>query len=107
MSTYLSTLEALLYDCKVRPILAHVDRYSTDTIQNLFHMGFLGQLNASSLCRFLGRKQRLRWIEEGKIVALGSDIHGIKPGYTEFVQVRKQYPQHYAAMMERCEALIK
>ena len=107
MNTYLSTMEALLYDCKLRPVLAHVDRYSTDTIQALLHMGFLGQLNASSLCRFLGRKQRLHWIEEGHIVALGSDIHGTKTGYTEFMQVRKQYPKHYAAIMERCKALIK
>ena len=106
MSTYLSTLEALLYDCKIRPILAHVDRYSADTIESLFHMGFLGQLNASSLCRFFGRKQRLRWIEEGHIVALGSDLHGIKTGYTEFLQVRKQFPRHYATIMERCGALL-
>lgn len=107
MNSYLPTLEALLYDCKIRPILAHVDRYNPDTIESLFQMGFLGQLNASSLCRFFGRKQRLRWIEAGHIVALGSDIHGVQTGYTEFMQVRKQFPKHYAAIMERCEALIK
>lgn len=106
MSSYLPTLEALLYDCKIRPVLAHVDRYSTDTIRSLFQMGFCGQLNASSLCRFWGRKQRLQWIEEGHIVALGSDLHGIETGYSEFAQVAKQYPKHYQAIMNRCEALM-
>lgn len=106
MNSYLPTLEALLYDCKVRPILAHVERYSADTIQSLFHMGFLGQLNVSSLCRFMGRRQRLRWIEEGYIVALGSDIHGAKTDYSDFMQVRNQYSKHYDAVMKRCEALI-
>ena len=106
MSTYQSTLESLLYDCKIRPILAHVDRYNPDTIEALFHMGFSGQLNASALCRLFGRKRCLRWIEEGHIVALGSDLHGVKPGYAEFMQVRKQFPRHYETIQVRCKELL-
>ena len=58
-------------------VLAHPDRYFVDTIERMILLGVRLQLNASSLIGFKkNKKAYLRWIEEGNVVALGSDIHG-------------------------------
>lgn len=70
------------------PILAHVDRYSHTLIENYFSLGLYGQVNADALTRQFGRKQLVEWIDEGFVLALGSDIHGTEPGYAPFEKAR-------------------
>ncbi|MBR6826108.1 MAG: hypothetical protein IKM59_06125 [Oscillospiraceae bacterium] len=99
------SLESLHYDRGLQVVIAHVDRYP-DLAETLIDAGFMGQLNASSLCGLFKRKQLYRWIEMGSIVALGSDLHGTKTGYSEFLQAKKKLGSLYNEIMDRTKALL-
>ncbi len=88
---YVKTVEALIelgYDI----VLAHADRYPVQNIDILLECGAKIQLNADALQNrlFIGKKHLLRWLEDGFVVALGSDIHGLdKKAYKRFLKAEK------------------
>ncbi len=91
----------------ILPVLAHVDRYPYPIIENLFREGMVGQLNADSLDRLIKPRRLLRWIDEGHIVALGSDLHGADPAsYGPFEKFIKKNPAA-AQIMEHTHELLK
>ena len=57
-------------------IIAHADRYDPEIVDLFIETGARLQLNASSLCTFFKRRHLYKWLDEGRVVALGSDIHG-------------------------------
>ena len=57
-------------------ILAHADRYPIWIVEKMLRAGAKLQLNASSLLGFFKRRDLYSMIEEKKVIALGSDIHG-------------------------------
>ncbi len=102
---YERTLESIRYDCKLQVVIAHVDRYP-ELAEPVLDAGFMGQLNASSLCTMFRKKKLYDWIEQGSIVALGSDLHGIKTGYTEFLKAKSKLGSLYGEIMSRTQALL-
>ncbi len=72
---YLNTVgEIIRFGFKV--ILAHVDRYPQDNIEQFVDIGVdMFQVNADSMCKLFKPKHILKWAEQGYISALGSDIH--------------------------------
>lgn len=91
-----------------RIVLAHVDRYPADLIEEMFDMGVQGQLNADSLNKLFKPKQLLRWIDEGSIVALGSDLHGCDPkSYAPFSKVASSMADRTERIMRATEALLQ
>ncbi len=99
------SLEALRYDCKLQVVIAHVDRYP-DLAEPILDAGFMGQLNASSLCTLFKKKRFYDWVERGSIVALGSDLHGTKTGYSEFLRAKGKLGALYSEIMSRTQALL-
>ncbi len=99
------SLESLRYDCKLQVVIAHVDRYP-ELAEPILDAGFMGQLNASSLCTLFKKKRFYDWIERGSIVALGSDLHGIKTGYSEFLQAKKKLGSLYEEIMYRTQTIL-
>ncbi len=71
----IDTLFAIKEDKNIDIVLAHIDRYLYEDVNELMSMGFVGQINADSLISFWGRRKYIKLIEEGNIVALGSDVH--------------------------------
>lgn len=58
-------------------VLAHAERYSVDTIERMIGVGARLQLNATSVFGFKKNKNTyFKWLKSGRVVALGSDIHG-------------------------------
>ncbi len=100
------TLESLRYDCGLQVVIAHVDRYP-ELAAPILEAGYFGQLNASSLCTMFRKKRFYDWIEEGSIVALGSDLHGVKTGYSEFLQAKKKLGSLYDEIMSRTQSLLE
>ncbi len=92
----------------IRPILAHVDRYPAPLIDELFSdMNLIGQVNADSLTRMIKPKQILNWIDEGRIVALGSDLHGQEAkAHAPFVKVVNNMKERASVIMEEAESLF-
>ena len=78
-SGLLETVESIRYG-ELTPVMAHIDRYTEHQASLLSEIGVSFQLNASALCRLFGKKRFLRMIEDGRIVALGSDLHGAADG---------------------------
>ncbi len=78
-------------------VLAHADRYATSSIEQLLECGALIQLNADSLATVFKRKVLYDWMERGKVVAIGSDIHGAdKRSYATFVRAFEKLPKKYS-----------
>lgn len=88
------------------PILAHVDRYHPDSIEELLSFGVHAQLNADAFCRLFGKGRFCRWIDAGAVVALGSDIHGTTVGYQHFLKTKSYLKDRFSTVMERTKKLI-
>ena len=88
----------------LRIVLAHVDRYDRKQIEMLFGLERVkGQVNVSALTKHGQNTYLHDWIREGKIIAVGSDIHGTKIGYTEWQTVKGRYPDEWKAVMQETE----
>lgn len=73
-------------------VLAHIDRYPDEAVNDLLYMGIHAQLNAGSMVKF-GNRSRIRdWLDSGLVVAVGSDLHGPKQAsYAPFIKIQKKY----------------
>ena len=78
-------------------VLAHIERYSFDLIEQLIDLGAYAQLNSRILTKFFARSKYLKFLESRKIIGIGSDIHGCdEKAYKKFASTRafieKKYP---------------
>ena len=94
-------------DRGLTPVFAHVDRYPQKLVERLFDMGFTAQINVDSLDRFFKPRHLLRWIEEGVITALGSDLHGDKPeSYAPYIKICAALGDKTAGIMAETEKIL-
>lgn len=94
-------------DRGIRPVFAHVDRYPQKLVEQLFQTGFTAQLNVDALNRFFKPKHLLRWIDEGVIVALGSDLHGsAEDAYVPYIKVCEALGERTEQIMHKTEKLL-
>jgi protein-tyrosine phosphatase len=86
-------------------VMAHADRYGTDQVERMLDMGIPAQINASSLVNVFRRRRIMRWIEDGYIVALGSDIHGankkLASDYADAMKILGSYGDDIMRCTER------
>ncbi len=95
-------------DLGITPVLAHVDRYPYHLIEQLFEYGLHGQVNADALDCFLKPRRLLHWMDEGHIVALGSDLHGSDPlGYRAYEKFIRKFPDYAEMVMGRTHNLLR
>ena len=105
-----SLMEAVLRVRKrgLVPVLAHIDRYHSADVRVLLEQGIAAQLNASVFRPFGGAKAYLPLIENGSVVAFGSDLHGAeKKSYQPFLRLQKKLGSTATAVFARSEALLK
>ncbi len=69
---------------RLNVILAHVERYSPEEIEELFRLNIKGQINASALVSLTRRGRYYKWIDGGFVNALGSDVHGTGGAYKDY-----------------------
>ncbi len=93
-------------DGRFYPVLAHVDRYQPEQIDELLSSGIHAQLNADAFCRLLGKGRLCRWIDTGSVVALGSDIHGTAVGYKQYLKAKAYLKDRFSTVMDRTKKLI-
>lgn len=92
----------------IRIVLAHVDRYPADLVEGLFDMGLTGQINAVSLHKLFKPKHLLRWMDEGCIVAMGSDLHGHDPkSYVPFTKALSSMSDRMERIMNVTAAMLR
>ena len=73
----------------IKIVLAHAERYSPEAIEQLIRDNVPLQLNAECLTRPLQRRRYLKWIKNGSVKYLGSDIHMLGDGYRAWEKCRK------------------
>ena len=73
--SYIKSVAALI-SSGVDVILAHADRYPKENVKQLIDVGARIQLNADSCKSIFLPKHIKQWLDSGRVVALGSDIHG-------------------------------
>ena len=104
---YESTVEGLLFERKMTVVLAHIDRYSPQIVNFLMELGFFAQINAEAFCRLRMRRRAAAYLSDPRIVALGSDIHGLSVGYRDFIKMRCRIGADYDVVMKRTAQLLK
>jgi protein-tyrosine phosphatase len=87
-------------------VLAHVDRYPKQDIEILFAQGLIGQVNAGAVCALLTRQRVLRWVEQGHIVALGSDIHQLSNAYQYYKRAMRVLGKQGQHMQDTMAQLV-
>ena len=83
------TLYLLLARRDIQIVLAHADRYPKGNIEQLIADGVPLQLNAACLTKPLKRRPYLTWIENGYVKYMGSDIHMLGNGYSEWSRCQR------------------
>ncbi len=87
---HINSVEALKLN-GIQVILAHAERYDPSDIDALLELDISLQVNSSVLCGIFRNKSVEYWKSIGKIVALGSDIHGVdKQAYKKFSLAKKR-----------------
>jgi len=90
------------------PVLAHIDRYDLKDVSALLYEGALAQVNAEAFGAFKNPKPYIDYIRSGKVVALGSDLHGTKRGdYQRFVRMQKKLGSLADEVFARSETLLQ
>ena len=91
------------------PVLAHIDRYSpADVARLLAETDALAQVNAEAFGLLKSTKQLRAYMKEGRVVALGSDLHGDKRRhYKRFLRMEKKLKGLAPAVFARTEALLR
>ena len=70
---------------RVRPLIAHIDRYNDKQLKTLLEMDVLPQINAAAVCNVFTRRRALKWANEGTVKFLCSDVHDADaPQYDQF-----------------------
>ena len=75
----------------IRFIMAHADRYSIKQVETFIREGIKLQLNIDSLAHPVKNKHLKRWIEQGLVVRIGSDIHQKDNTYKYWEKGRKVF----------------
>ncbi len=78
----LTEVENIIFDRKITPVIAHVERYidfqkGTDNIDSLFSLDVVIQLNASFVNYLFTRNKAMKWINNNVVQLLGSDMHNM------------------------------
>lgn len=77
-----ASLESLIFNRGIIPVLAHIDRYfhiikDISPLTELVEEGMLIQLNAGALDGFFSRRKALKMIDSGLVHILASDCHNM------------------------------
>ena len=87
-------------------LLAHADRYPEMDINRLLSADVKIQLNAASLNTLFKNKQLYEWIDSGRVVALGSDIHKVdEKAYKSFQKAQKKIAPYLETLIKESDAM--
>ena len=103
-SGLIETLVRLRDKNGLKVILAHGERYPIKELEKLLRSGFRTQVNVSSIKCFYTRYVVKKWIKQNYVAAFGSDIHGLRNYYREYVGCMKKLGPLATKVLE--EALI-
>ena len=92
----------------LKVILAHVDRYAKENIEQLIDIGVdMLQVNADSLDKMFKPKHILEWAKNGYVIALGSDIHNDDAkAYKHFTKAKSAFGDSLEIIREKSDYIF-
>ncbi len=82
-------------------VMAHIDRYDPKYVDELMKIDVSAQLNPGTFFSRKGRKFAAKWLNSGKVAAIGSDLHGAaERDYREFTEAAEALGE-FAPAVER------
>ena len=96
----MSKWEDWMYECiynltvkGIKPVIAHIDRYTDKQIDEILEIAPVVQVNADAFCDFFKKRKMIKMYEKGKIHVIGSDAHGLDSrNYDNFVKASNKLP---------------
>ena len=102
----IDSVEKLSMNRKIKIVLAHIDRYPSEAVDELLSFGVYAQLNVNSCCGIFLDKKIKEWIGNGSAIAWGSDIHGNNPGYENWLKCASRRKDLWQTVMKRTNDLL-
>ncbi len=92
----------------IRVIFAHIDRYPPELVKDILIITkFKAQLNPGAFSSKSVHRRYSGYIDDGTVVALGSDLHMAKKGsYKKFASISAKYRDDFECVMRRTEKII-
>ena len=90
----------------LRVVLAHIDRYKPADVDQLLGEGLMAQLNVEKLSGLLLKRELKEWLEQERVFAFGSDIHGCDTGYRDWLRAKKYRAKYWDEVMEKTNRLL-
>ena len=88
-------------------VMAHIDRYDPKYIEELMRLDVSAQLNPDVFSTRKSRKFAEKWLEAGKVVAVGSDLHGASEReYERFIAAGESLGVYAEAVEDSMEKLL-
>lgn len=92
-------------------IIAHAERYGKDNAERLISLGFKVQINSESFTSLFKRPPLIKWIKDGYVVGIGSDIHihssSTQKDYNRFTKVSKLLSKYVDDINKRSRELTE
>ena len=87
------TIDAITYKHGLKPVIAHIERYSEPVIKDIFDEGHVAQFNADFATGFFSRRELVGLLNDGAVHIMGSDAHNeVKRNYDSFIKASKKLP---------------
>ena len=83
------TVERLIDEQDYTVFMAHPNRYPDFCVERMVSMGAKLQLNLEDLCSFREGRRAKRWISDGYVYAVGSDVHHDEAIYKKLKKAEK------------------
>ncbi len=88
-------------------VMAHIDRYDPKDIERLMTLDVEAQLNPDPFLSHRGSTFASYWLEEGKVAAVGSDIHmASERQYKEFASARSALGENARRVQSSMDRLL-
>lgn len=92
---------------KLEVVIAHGERYPAREVRRLLDIGFQIQLNVASTVPIFPSPFIKRCMEKDQVIALGSDIHGLRNNYKDFSRSIKKWGKQALRVMEKTYQLLE
>lgn len=90
----------------VKPIIAHINRYSTFSLEKLFEKDVLFQINIEAFQSFISRKRILKFYNQGFVDLIGSDIHEQSNIYRYWDRYQNKYKDVFEVFNKNAKIIL-
>lgn len=92
----------------LKPVIAHLDRYSTAVQNELLDMDLMIQINAEAFTSFWKRSKYVKLFQSGAAHLLGSDVHGADgKHYKQFQKACKLLKNEIPNIRQTAKAILQ